>query len=203
MPWSAVHVSTLVLSLMRHDFLKCGPSSKKCFAGGQPSRLERGTLYKPAEDDWCEGAFIPKGAARMPVANIWPNRKGIPISREKCPRETNEEGHVAFGSGRRVCVGRHLANDSLFIKTTRILLVGAVTLKRTRDGNGKELPPDPNAFVGKGIITFVLLPVDLQPTSCHPASYNCVIGPWFPEVLSLPRRVPILRIKARPVHSRL
>ena len=157
MPWSAVHVSPLVLSLMRHDFLKCGLSSKKCFAGGQPSRLERGTLYQPAEDDWCEGAFIPKGAARMPVANIWPNRKGIPISREKYPRETNEAGHVAFGSGRRVCIGRHLANDSLFIKTTRILLVGAVSLKRTRDGNGKELPPDPNAFVGKGVITVCTL----------------------------------------------
>jgi len=86
------------------------------------------------------------------------------------PRETNGEGHVAFGFGRRVCVGKHLANDSLFIKTTRILW--AATLKCARDENGKELPPDPNAFLDKGVIT-------------HPAPFNCVIGPRFPEVLSI------------------
>jgi hypothetical protein len=101
----------------------------------------------------------------------------------------NGEGHVGFGFGRRICVAKHLANDSLFIKTTRILW--AATLGCARDENGKELPPDLNAFMDRGTITFVLLPVDqlggiAELLVCsHPAPYNCVIGARFPEVLSI------------------
>jgi cytochrome P450 len=168
--------------------------------------VERGAPHEAAEDDWYEGMFIPKGATCM--ANIWhcnhdraifgddaddfkPERH-LDVKREEVlpgPRETNGEGHVAFGFGRRVCVGKHLANDSLFIMTARMLW--AATLKCARDENGKELPPDPNAFVDKGIITFVLLLVDqlggiAELLICsHPAPLNCVIGPRFPEVLSI------------------
>jgi len=168
--------------------------------------VERGMPHKTAEDDWYEGKFIPKGAACM--ANVWhcnrdreifgddaddfkPERH-LDAKREEVlpgPRETNGEGHVSFGFGRRICVGKHLANDSLFIMTARILW--AATLKCARDENGKELPPDPNAFVDKGIITFVLLLVDqlggiAELLVCsQPAPYNSVIGPRFPEVHSI------------------
>jgi cytochrome P450 len=73
-------------------------------------------------------------------------------------KETNREGHVSFGFGRRVCVGRHLVNDSLFIHTARILW--AATLKCGRDANGKEVPPDTSTFVDLGVIRWVLFPVD-------------------------------------------
>lgn len=149
--------------------------------------IERGAPHKAAEDDRYEGMFIPKGATCM--ANIWhcnhdraifgddaddfkPERY-LDVKREEVlpgPRETNGEGHVAFGFGRRICVGKYLANDLLFIKTARILW--AATLKCPREENGKELPPDPSAFLDKGVIS-------------HPAPYNCVIGPRFPEVLSI------------------
>jgi hypothetical protein len=66
------------------------------------------------------------------------------------PKETNREGHVSFGFGRRVCVGRHLVNDSLFIHTARMLW--AANLKCGWDENGKELPPDISASVEVGII---------------------------------------------------
>ena len=82
------------------------------------------------------------------------NGKGIlDVKREEVlpgPRETNGEGHVSFGFGRRVCVGRHLVNDSLFIYTAMILW--AATMKCGKDENGKEIPPDTSAFVEMGII---------------------------------------------------
>jgi cytochrome P450 len=90
-----------------------------------------GVPHEAIEDDWYEGMFIPKGATC--VANVWqcnhdravfgddadefrPERhlddKGKLIPG---PAETNKEGHVSFGFGRRICVGKHLANESLFI----------------------------------------------------------------------------------------
>jgi hypothetical protein len=64
------------------------------------------------------------------------------------PKETGREGHVTYGFGRRIGVGKHLAKESLFINTARILW--AATLVHARDENGKELPRNPNAFMDKG-----------------------------------------------------
>jgi cytochrome P450 len=70
------------------------------------------------------------------------------------PKETNREGHVSFGFGRRVCVGKHLANESLFIQTARILW--AASLKCARDENGKERLPDTSTLVDVvGLIRWV------------------------------------------------
>ena len=128
--------------------------------------LRFGLPHASAEDDWYEGMFIPKGATY--IANVWqcnhdravfgddadefrPERHlgddGEPIPG---PKETNQEGHVSFGFGRRVCVGRHLANESLFIHTARILW--ASTLKCAQDENGVDLLPDINAFVEVGFM---------------------------------------------------
>lgn len=136
---------------------------------------ERRAPHKAAEDDRYEGMFIPKGTTRACVANIWhcnhdraifgedadefKSERHLDAKREEVllvpgPRETDGEGHVSFGFGRRICVGKNLANDSLFIKTARILW--AASLKCALDENGKELPPDPNAFMDKGIVAFVL-----------------------------------------------
>ena len=134
--------------------------------------VELGAPHKAAENDWYEGMFIPKGATC--IANIWhcnhdrtifgddaddfrPERyldaKGEEVL--PGPRETNGEGHVTFGFGRRICVGKYLANDSLFINTATTLW--AANLECARDENGKDLPPDLNAFVDNGVNTLVLL----------------------------------------------
>jgi cytochrome P450 len=123
-----------------------------------------GVPHEAIEDDWYEGMFIPKGATC--VANVWqcnhdravfgddadefrPERhlddKGKLIPG---PAETNKEGHVSFGFGRRICVGKHLANESLFIHTARILW--AATLEYANDGNGNDIIRDTNAFVDDG-----------------------------------------------------
>ena len=128
-----------------------------------PVRL--GLPHAAAEDDWYEGMFIPKGATFL--ANIWQCNHDRAVFGDDAdefrperhlgdngellpgPKETNQEGHVSFGFGRRICVGKHLANESLFIRTAMILW--ATTLKCARDENGKEVPPDTNAFVDIGI----------------------------------------------------
>ena len=52
--------------------------------------------------------------------------------------------------GRRACVGKHLANESLFIYIATTLW--AATLERVRGKDGKEVPLDVNAFVDTGMV---------------------------------------------------
>jgi len=148
--------------------------------------LPLGLPHATAEDDWYEGMFIPKGATCM--ANIWQCNHDRAVFGDDAdefrperhlgdngellpgPKETNQEGHVSFGFGRRVCVGRHMANDSLFIHTARILW--AANIQCARDEKGKERRPDISAFVEMGVVS-------------HPPAYDCTITPRFPEVLSI------------------
>jgi cytochrome P450 len=128
--------------------------------------LRFGLPHASAEDDWYEGMFIPKGVTY--AANIYQCNHDRTVFGDDAdefkperylgdngellpgPKETNQEGHVSFGFGRRICVGKHLANDSLFIHTARILW--ATTIKCVLDENGKERRPDISAFVEMGIM---------------------------------------------------
>lgn len=125
-----------------------------------------GVPHKATEDDWYEGMFIPKGATC--VSNIWQCNHDRAIFGDDAdefrperhlddegellpgPIETNQEGHSSFGFGRRICVGKYLANDSLFIRTARVLW--ATTLECMQDENGKDVVPDTNGFVDTGVI---------------------------------------------------
>ena len=106
------------------------------------------------EEDWYEGMYIPKGT--ICIANLWHCNHDRAVFGEDAdefrpgrhldengelqsgPFETNQAGHVGFGFGRRICVGKDLATESLFIDTVRILW--ATKLERTRDKNGVEVP---------------------------------------------------------------
>jgi len=145
-----------------------------------------GLPHVAAEDDWYEGMFIPKGATC--IANIWHCNRDRSVFGDDAddfkperhlgdngellpgPKETNQEGHVSFGFGRRICVGKHLANESLFMRTARILW--ATSLKCVRDENGKVRPPDTSAVMEIGVIS-------------RPAHFDCTITPRFPEVESI------------------
>ncbi|KAI0294689.1 cytochrome P450 [Multifurca ochricompacta] len=136
-----------------------------------------GVPHAATEDDWYEGMFIPKGAACL--ANIWQCNHDHAIFERHLdeeggllpdPIETNQEGHVSFGFGRRICVGKYLANDALFIGTARILW--ATTIECVLDENGKEVVPDLDAFTDSGVFI-------------RPAPYDCRITPRFPEVVSI------------------
>ena len=125
-----------------------------------------GIPHAATEEDWYEGMYIPKGTTIIP--NTWncnhdrevfgndadefrPERH-LDENGEHLngPMETNQAGHVTFGFGRRICVGKDLASESLFINTARILW--ATQLERTRDENGMEVPLDIETIVDAGVV---------------------------------------------------
>ncbi|KAJ3830480.1 cytochrome P450 [Lentinula raphanica] len=95
------------------------------------------------EDDWYEGYFIPKGTQSLNCCSFFrsmnhdkeiygpdadkfrPERflrqsdKGTGF--EFRPEFEDEDGHCAYGFGRRFCVGRHVADNALFIDICTIL----------------------------------------------------------------------------------
>ena len=118
------------------------------------------------EEDWYEGMYIPKGT--VCISNIWHCNRDREVfgqdvdefrperHLDECgelllgPVETYQAGHVTFGFGRRICVGKDLANESLFIDTVRVLW--AARLEPARDENGKEVVLDIETMVGAGSI---------------------------------------------------
>ncbi|KAH9019143.1 cytochrome P450 [Lactarius hengduanensis] len=86
------------------------------------------------------------------------------------PAETHEEGHSTYGIGKRACVGKHVANESLFIYIATALW--ALTLERVLDEDGNEVLLDVDAFVDTGM-------------SLRPGPYECKITPRFGEVVSI------------------
>ncbi|KAI0312385.1 cytochrome P450 [Amylostereum chailletii] len=145
-----------------------------------------GLPHSSKEDDWYNGMFIPKGTiclANMAACNRDPDLYGenadlFDPSRfldsagklvEQGPGETREEGHVSYGFGRRVCVGRHIANNSLFIAIATMLW--ATIIEPVKDGNGDSLV-DIEAYADTWVTSI-------------PAPYQCTIRPRFAEALAL------------------
>ena len=125
-----------------------------------------GAPHMATEEDWYEGMYIPKGT--VCIANLWHCNRDRAVFGDDAdefrperhldenggllpgPFETNQAGHVTFGFGRRICVGKDLATESLFIAAVRILW--ATKLERTRDENGVEVPLDIETIVDAGVI---------------------------------------------------
>ncbi|KAH9179333.1 cytochrome P450 [Lactarius sanguifluus] len=145
-----------------------------------------GLPHRSTEDDWYEGMFIPKGT--ICIANVWHLNRDPDIYGEDAgdfnparhldskgeiapgPPDTKEESHVTFGFGRRLCVGRHVANNSLFIDIA--ILLWALKFERKKDATGKLLPLNVDGFVEDGLVV-------------RPVPYECDTTPRFPEAPSL------------------
>ena len=122
--------------------------------------------HTATEEDWYEGMYIPKGTRC--IANLWHCNHDREIFGEDAdqfrperhlnehgelipgPIETYQSGYVSFGFGRRICLGRDLATDSLFIDAARILW--AANLEKARDDKGKEVPVDVETMVDAGVV---------------------------------------------------
>jgi cytochrome P450 len=125
-----------------------------------------GLPHATNEDDWYEGMFIPKGT--VCISNIWHCNHDRAVFGDDADEfrpdrhldehgellqgalETKRQGYVSFGFGRRICVAKNLAIDSLFISIARILW--ATNLERVRDDNGKEIPLDLDTLVEMGLV---------------------------------------------------
>ncbi|EMD35959.1 hypothetical protein CERSUDRAFT_115906 [Gelatoporia subvermispora B] len=96
----------------------------------QPA-VHMGVPRRSAEDDVYNGFFVPKGTTLIP--NVWaiayaPNSRYDPEAfipeRYLDPKEDTVDPSLwAFGFGRRICPGRLLAENSLFIFAATILAV--------------------------------------------------------------------------------
>ena len=122
--------------------------------------------HRSTEDDWYEGMFIPKGTICIP--NAWHMNHDPEIYGKDAaefnparyldsngdvvpgPSDTKGEGHFSYGFGRRICLGRHVANNSAFIDIAMMLWAGKI--ERKKDGSGRLLPLDVDKFVEQGIL---------------------------------------------------
>ncbi|KAH7126489.1 cytochrome P450 [Dactylonectria estremocensis] len=115
-----------------------------------------GMNHATTEDDWYDGYFIPKGSVVM--LNWWAihfddSRWDDPHAYDPTryledPYTTaeavnlsdgNARDHFAYGAGRRICSGMHLAQNSLYIIMARTLW--AYNIKRARGPDGAEIEP--------------------------------------------------------------
>ncbi|KIK66409.1 hypothetical protein GYMLUDRAFT_239365 [Collybiopsis luxurians FD-317 M1] len=133
------------------------------------------------EDDWYEGYFIPKGTSCIP--NVWSINRDTAIYGpdadqfhperflKRSPQDGNfvlrkefelDDGHCAYGFGRRVCVGRHVADNALFIDICTILWALRVESNVTWE----------KTTVKRGSSQDILNPIP---------DFECHFSPRFPE----------------------
>ncbi|KAF9230941.1 cytochrome P450 [Melanogaster broomeanus] len=124
-------------------------------------------------DDVYDGYHIPKGATVL--TNIWSmthNESKYPKPLEFIPeRFLNPDGtltsddvlNIAFGFGRRTCVGRHFADITLWSAMSMILTLFKLSVPKDEDG--KEVSFEPQWMSG---------------VTRHPHPFPCSIVPRIP-----------------------
>jgi len=128
-----------------------------------------GIPHAAAEDDWYKDMFIPKVFGED-ADEFRPERhldEGELLSGHL---KVGQAAHVAFGFGRRMCVGKEVALEALFITAARILW--AAKLEHRKDENGRDIPLDTDTLVDEGIVV-------------HPVPFDCVATPRFSEAVSI------------------
>ncbi|KZP01116.1 cytochrome P450 [Calocera viscosa TUFC12733] len=125
-----------------------------------------GIVHMATEDIIYEEYLIPKGAMLLPIAwsichdpSVYPNGDTFDPSRfvdtagnVKSPLPHTHEDYLAFGHGRRICIGKSLAINSLLISIAHLLW--AFDFRKGVDEHGVEVTPDPMAFLDNGATVF-------------------------------------------------
>ncbi|KAH0580683.1 hypothetical protein H2248_002170 [Termitomyces sp. 'cryptogamus'] len=108
-----------------------------------------GLVHSTSMDDVYNGYLIPKGTLVMP--NIWSMTHDESRYREpdlfKPERFFDENGHlntdddiIAFGFGRRICPGRHMASSMVWLLISSIM--ATFNIRKARDEQGNEIDVD-------------------------------------------------------------
>ncbi|KAI0348399.1 cytochrome P450 [Trametopsis cervina] len=134
-----------------------------------------GVPHRSSSDDVYNGYHIPKGS--IVVGNSWAILHDEAAYRDPSafnPDRFMRDGKIdpdmrdpvtaAFGFGRRICPGRHMAYDSIWITVASVLAV--FKLAKAKDAEGNEITPSGEYHMG-----FL----------SHPLSFNCVIQPRSAE----------------------
>ncbi|KAE9406913.1 cytochrome P450 [Gymnopus androsaceus JB14] len=137
-----------------------------------------GVPHRAMEDDIIGGYFIPKGT--IIIANLWNMLNDPEIYPE--PFKFDPERHISlpgkpaqkdprhacFGFARRICVGMHLAEASLWILIAMSLAVFDIT--PALDEQGNPIIPEHENTTG---------------TISHPKPFKCTIKPRSEKALAL------------------
>ncbi|RPD74228.1 cytochrome P450 [Lentinus tigrinus ALCF2SS1-7] len=134
-----------------------------------------GVVHRSMADDEYNGYFLPEGS--LILTNVWsilhdPNTYPNPDAfvperylKDGLPNpDTLDPGDVAFGYGRRICLGRHLSDASLFINVASVLHVFNIT--PPLDANGK--PKKVEVKMSTGFLSY-------------PSGFTCTIEPRSPS----------------------
>ncbi|KAK0452912.1 cytochrome P450 [Desarmillaria tabescens] len=139
--------------------------------------------HRSTKDDHYNGYFIPAGSIVIPNSwavlhdpDVYPSPfEFLPeryFDNEAKAKGLNPDPHkFAFGYGRRVCPGQHLADNSLFIAVAMILSVFNISR-----ADGKAPKPDFSRSEGY-----------ISSTICHPEPFKCHIVPRSEEAAMLIR----------------
>ncbi|OAX37164.1 cytochrome P450 [Rhizopogon vinicolor AM-OR11-026] len=141
-----------------------------------------GIPHATTTSDIYKGYYIPKGVAV--IANTWQvhttamahDEKKYPNPDEFKPeRFLHEDGsltsdtmRLGFGWGRRMCVGQHVADASIWIAIASFL--AAFTAHKALDEYGKEIPVVPRFSTGMTVFARFLP---------HPEKFPCRVVPRF------------------------
>ncbi|KAJ6500292.1 cytochrome P450 [Mycena vulgaris] len=131
--------------------------------------LPLGLPHRLSQDDWYDGHFLPKDS--IVIANVWDLNhdpaiygQDVDIFRPErhldesgglspAAKDTRDESHCSYGFGKRICVGRHVANRALFIEVAAILW--SFKISPLRDSEGRPVIPDSKPNHDGGLISFV------------------------------------------------
>ncbi|KAF5692956.1 oxidoreductase [Fusarium denticulatum] len=126
-----------------------------------------GVVHTADEDIYYKEFVIPKGASFLPATwwflhdpEIYSDPASFDPDRYLEPRNEPHPNFASFGFGRRVCPGRFLADESLFISISRLL--AAFDVKKAVDGRGSEI--EPQISVTPGMISHIRdFPYEIKP----------------------------------------
>ncbi|KAJ8581852.1 cytochrome P450 [Rhizopogon salebrosus TDB-379] len=124
--------------------------------------LPLGIPHATINDDIYEGYYIPKGATIIPntlsmahnpdkypnPTKFIPERRMFKVAAGESPSYGNDIMSFVFGFGRRICVGRYVADASLFAAVVNILAVF-----RVERASGWNIGPDWEGLKWRGGVT--------------------------------------------------
>lgn len=103
-----------------------------------------GVAHAADEDIHYRGYVLPKGSIIVPAAwwfandpDVYSNPSAFEPERFIAPRHEPDPAETAFGHGRRICPGQHLAEMGLFWTISRILAV--LEIRKAVDESGRPL----------------------------------------------------------------
>ncbi|KAK0480062.1 cytochrome P450 [Armillaria novae-zelandiae] len=136
-----------------------------------------GVPHRSVKEDVYRGYYIPAGATI--VGNIWailhdekdyPNPLAFDPNRfmPQDGKEPQPEPTAAFGFGRRICPGRHLASNTVWIAVAS--MAATLSFSKAVDSDGRVI--EPSDIFTDGLLSF-------------PAPFKCIIKARSPQAKAL------------------